>query len=86
MNGFTKRLLVVVLSLFLLGYAVYQGVQMLYNPIQTEPVAMYSVYDMVDAEGLIVRNETVVIGDVQGHLFYVLDNGFGTSALAIVSC
>ena len=51
MEPFIKRIVTVVVSLFLITYVGYQAFQVLYNPVKTETVYSYSVYDTVDAEG-----------------------------------
>lgn len=75
MEPFVKRLVTVVVSLFLIAYVGYQAFQVLYNPVKTETVASYSVYDTVDAEGIAIRNETKIPGEADGFLFYTIENG-----------
>ena len=78
MEPFIKRIVTVVVSLFLITYVGYQAFQVLYNPVKTETVYSYSVYDTVDAEGLTIRNETKIAGPadgLNGFLYYTIENG-----------
>lgn len=78
MEPFIKRIVTVVVSLFLITYVGYQAFQVLYNPVKTETVYGYSVYDTVDAEGLTIRNETKIAGPadgLNGFLYYTIENG-----------
>ncbi|MCI8554023.1 MAG: hypothetical protein HFJ80_03660 [Clostridiales bacterium] len=75
MDPFIKRLLTVTAALFLIGYVVFQGIQILYNPIRTETVREYRVYDTIDTDGITIRNETLVAGEPQGYLYFETENG-----------
>lgn len=75
MDTFAKRLISVVVSLFLVIYVGYQCIQIFYNPIKTETVYSYSDYDQIDADGFAVRNETLISGSAKGYLSYTIDNG-----------
>ncbi|MCI9414554.1 MAG: hypothetical protein HFJ79_05185 [Clostridiales bacterium] len=75
MEPFIRRLLTAVFAIFLIGYVTFQGVQIFYNPIRTETVKGYSVYDTIDTDGITIRNETLVPGDTQGYLFFETENG-----------
>lgn len=75
MDAFSKRLITVILSLFLIIYVGYQCIQIFYNPIKTETVYSYSGYNTVDAEGFAIRNETLIKEDAKGYLSYTIENG-----------
>ena len=75
MNGFMKRLLTVVVALFILIYVGYQGFQIVYSPIETETVYKYNVYETVDTKGMVIRNETLIPNTVNGYIFYTAENG-----------
>lgn len=75
MDSFLRRLLTVVAALFLIAYVGYQAFQLLYSPLETETVRSYSVYDTVDAEGITIRNETVIPAETDGYRYYTLTNG-----------
>lgn len=75
MDTFAKRLISVVISLFLIIYVGYQCVQAFYNPIKTETVYSYSDYETIDTDGFAVRNETLIPGSTKGYLSYTIDNG-----------
>ena len=75
MEPFVKRVVTVVVSLFLIAYVSFQAYQVLYNPVKTETVYGYSVYDTVDTEGVAIRNETLIEGQADGYLSYTIENG-----------
>ena len=75
MDSFLRRLLTAVAALFLVAYVGYQAFQLLYSPLETETVRNYSVYDTVDAEGITIRNETVIPAETEGYRYYTLANG-----------
>lgn len=75
MDGFARRLLTVLASVFLLAYVGYQAFQMLYSPLETETVYSYSVYETVDTQGITIRNETTIPNNQSGYLFYLLKDG-----------
>ena len=75
MEPFVKRLITVVVSLFLIAYVGYQCVQVFYSPIKTETVNRYSQYKTIDTEGIAIRNERLIEKKVNGYIYYKLDNG-----------
>ncbi len=85
MEPFVKRLITVVVSLFLIAYVGYQAYQVLYNPVKTETVTKYSVYDTIDTEGIAVRSETKIPGEADGFLLYTIENGSRVSKGGVVA-
>ena len=85
MEPFLKRLITLVVSLFLIAYVGYQAFQMYYNPIKVETVYADSVYETVDAEGMVIRNETLITGKQNGYLFYTIDNGSRVSKDGVIA-
>lgn len=75
MDSFLRRLLTAVAALFLVAYVAIRPSQLLYSPLETETVRNYSVYDTVDAEGITIRNETVIPAETEGYRYYTLANG-----------
>lgn len=75
MDTFIKRIITVCVSLFLIAYVIYQVFQVFYNPVRTETVYFASEYKTLDAQGVTVRNETLITGKKNGYLFYTVDNG-----------
>ena len=75
MKPIVKRLVLLVVSLFLLvyvGFHIYSGFA---GGIQTETVYRETAYQTVDTTGLIFRDETIVQTDADGWFFYTLANG-----------
>ena len=69
------RVLVVLSALLILGYLGYQVYRSIFSGIKTELAVNYSVYESIEAEGLVIRSETVIPSNVSGELYYTVDNG-----------
>lgn len=54
------------------GYQLYRGV---FATIKTEQTALYSVYESIDAEGLVFRSETVIPAAESGSVYFTIENG-----------
>ncbi len=54
------------------GYQLYRGV---FATIKTEQTASYSVYESIDAEGLVFRSETVIPAADSGSVYFTIENG-----------
>lgn len=74
-NTFIRRLLLVLVALFLIVYVAYQVYQTVYSPITIEIARSYSAYDTIDIEATVIRDETVVDSSVNGYLYYVCEDG-----------
>ena len=70
MDTFLKRLITVLVSLFLLVYVGFQAYQILNTTIEVETVGSYKVYETIETKGVAIRNETVVSQGADGYLFY----------------
>lgn len=64
--------LMVLAILSYLGYQIYRSV---FSVIKTELAVNYSVYESVEAQGLIFRSETVIPSVSNGHCYYTVTNG-----------
>ena len=69
-----QKLLTVFVVLALLGYFGYQVYRSIFSGIKTELAVNYSVYESIEAEGLIFRSETVIPAKT-GHIYYTVQNG-----------
>ncbi len=89
-NSILKRLVLLVVSLFLLLYVGYQVYQTMYSPLTIEIAQAYSAYDTIDVNALIIRDETVISTSYNGYLYYLCEDGArvaknGTIAYAYAS-
>lgn len=75
MDTFVKRMITVLVALFLLVYVGFQAYQILNTSIEVETVGSYKVYETIEAQGLAIRNETVIRQESDGYLFYTTENG-----------
>ena len=68
-------LLTFLMALAILSYLGYQIYRSVFSVIKTELAVNYSVYESVEAEGLIFRSETVIPSVSNGHCYYTVTNG-----------
>lgn len=68
-------LLTFLMALAILSYLGYQIYRSVFSVIKTELAVNYSVYESVEAEGLIFRSETVIPSVNNGHCYYTVANG-----------
>ena len=68
-------LLTFLLALALLSYLGYQTYRSIFSGVKTELAVNYSVYESVEAEGVIFRSETVIPAVNNGHVYYTVKNG-----------
>lgn len=73
-NRSWQKIFTILIVLALLGYIGYQVYRSIFSGIKTELAVNYSVYESIEAEGLIFRSETV-IPSKNGHLYYTIKNG-----------
>ena len=65
------KIMAVLLSVFLLGYAGYQAWVFFYTPYQTEIAVTYSVNEALHVSGIAVRTETVIEDQYDGSVSYI---------------
>ncbi len=71
----TKRILSAVCAIFLLVYIAYQGYMMVYEPVKTKTAFEYTVYDTVDTEIFVVRDEQYLTNNSTGTVIPVVEDG-----------
>lgn len=74
-NPVLKRLMSTVLAVLLFIYVGYQVYNSHYKKLQTETADYFTASDSVQAEGVAVRDETVLSGQTGGVVDYVVENG-----------
>lgn len=75
MDNFIKKILTLLMAGFLLCYVGYQAFQVFYTPIKAETVYSHTMYETVDTQGFVIRNETPVSQNVEGYVYYTAENG-----------
>ncbi len=83
-NRSWQRLLTVLIVLGLLGYFGYQTYRSIFSGVKTELAVNYSVYESIEAEGLILRTETVIPAK-NGHIYYTVQNGARVSKDGVIA-
>ncbi len=75
MNSFVKKIVTLLVSLFLISYVIYQGYSVLYNPIRTVRAESGTFEDDIKTEGFVLHNESVITQSPNGIVDYLLDDG-----------
>ncbi len=70
-----KRIGVAALSVLLIAYIVYQAVQMISEPVETEIAYNYTVEDTVDTEVFVARQENYITNTKPGTIISIIDDG-----------
>ena len=74
-NPVLRRLMSTVLAVLLFIYVGYQIYNSHYKKLQTETADYFTASDSVQADGVAVRDETVLSGKTGGVVDYVVENG-----------
>ena len=75
MNTLTKRVLMVILSLFLLVYMGYQLFLVFYSSVEIQTVTAHTTYETLDVDGFAIRSEQILTQATDGYVYYTLENG-----------
>lgn len=85
MDTITGKVLVLILSVFLLVTIFHQGVQVFEDEYTTETATVYSSAEKVTFDGVYIRNETVVNGGKNGVLSYPSQDGSKVAKDSVVA-
>ncbi|MGN0551772.1 MAG: HlyD family efflux transporter periplasmic adaptor subunit [Oscillospiraceae bacterium] len=85
MDTITGKVLVLILSIFLLVTVFHQVVQVFEDEYKTETATVYSSAEKVTFNGVYVRNETVVSGGKSGVLSYPSPDGSKVAKDSVVA-
>ena len=75
MDGFLRRMLSALFAVAIGVYIGYQIYQTTYTSVEVSDAVSYTVYDTIDTEAFIVRDETVIRAASDGYVYYTLENG-----------
>lgn len=68
--------------LFYIGYQAYRSI---YSSIDTELAVMHSVYESIEAEGLVYRTETVISAVTDGEPYFAVENGTRVAKNSVIA-
>lgn len=85
MDTITGKVLILILSIFLLVTVFHQGVQVFEDEYTTETATVYSSAEKVTFDGVYIRNETVVNGGKNGVLSYPTQDGSKVAKDSVVA-
>ena len=75
-------LLICAVLLFYVGYQAYRSV---FADVDTELAVMHSVYETIDAEGLVYRTETLIPSAQNGYPYFAIDNGTRVAKNSVIA-
>ena len=75
MNRILYRILTVLMAFIVLGFLAYQVIRYLYMPVQTETAYLFTQADYVPADGIAIREETVITTPSSGVKSYLYNDG-----------
>lgn len=70
-----KRMMVIVVSVTLLTYIIYQAYMMIYKPLKTEIAYTYTAIDTVDTDVFVAREESYITNNTKGTIISVAEDG-----------
>lgn len=79
------KIIALILSAFMLFYAVYQGYRFVNKPYQTEIAYDYTVTDSLLAKGFFIRDENVITINDDGVIKYLYDDGKKVANNALIA-
>lgn len=79
------KLLSVFLVLGVLTYVGFQVYRSVFSGVDTELAVNYSVYESYEAKGIVIRAETVIPNNVDGHVYYTVENGARVSKDGVIA-
>ena len=82
---FGRRLLSFALVAGLVFYVGYQAYRGIFSGVTTEMAVMHSVYESIEAEGLVFRSETAITPAKSGYTYYVIENGTRVSKNSVIA-
>ena len=75
-------LLICAVLLFYVGYQAYRSV---FADVDTELAVMHSVYETIDAEGLVYRTETLIPSANSGYPYFSIGNGTRVAKNSVIA-
>ncbi|NCC87394.1 MAG: hypothetical protein EOM05_05940 [Clostridia bacterium] len=70
-----KKIISAFCAIFLLVYISYQGYMMVYKPVKTEIAYEYTIYDTVQTQIFVVRDEKYITNNATGTFVPVVEDG-----------
>lgn len=80
-----KRILVAALTILALVYVTYLLISANFDMYPTENAVQATVTDTINADGFIIRDETIIANDSQGVLSYTISNGAAVEANSAIA-
>ncbi|NBK98149.1 MAG: hypothetical protein EOM50_09030 [Erysipelotrichia bacterium] len=74
-NIVLKKIISAFCAIFLLVYISYQGYMMVYKPVKTEIAYEYTIYDTVQTQIFVVRDEKYITNNATGTFVPVVEDG-----------
>ena len=80
-----QTLVTLLLCAVLLFYVGYQAYRSVFADVDTELAVMHSVFETIDAEGLVYRTETLIPSASNGYPYFTIDNGTRVAKNSVIA-
>lgn len=80
-----QGLVTALLAIALLIYIGFQAYRSVFNQIDTELAVLHSVYETIDAEGLVYRSESVIKDQQNGYPYFEIANGTRVAKNSVIA-
>lgn len=80
-----RTIAVTLLLILVLCYIGYQAYRSIYTGVNTELATLHSVYDSIETQALIYREETLVPNADSGYPYFVIDNGAHVAKKSVIA-
>lgn len=84
-KGNIQGIITALLATVLLIYIAFQAYRSVFNQIDTELAVLHSVYETIDAEGLVYRSESVISNVKNGYPFFEIANGTRVAKNSVIA-
>ncbi len=79
------RILSAVLVVALLFYVGFQVYRSIFDAVSTELATKHSVYESIEAKGIVFRTETIIPAVDSGYVYYTVENGTRVSKGGVIA-
>lgn len=84
-NNGMRTLLIVLLVFVMLFYIGYQAYRSIFSHIETEMAVSHSVFESINADGLVFRSESAVPAPSGGYAYYTIENGTRVAKRSVIA-
>lgn len=80
-----RTLIITLVVLLVISYIGYQAYRTIYTDVNTELAVMHSVYESIETEALVYRDETLVPNAANGSPYFAIENGAHVAKNSVIA-